>query len=670
MKLWAEIGALKLSLYLKDKVQPELFEKYSSFLIPQATQKLLSECMKEREEQCSGGFQKLFAECKENLIALTCMELAFLEYMMPFSNHVLDCVTCYHTNGVTIELAAKIALGHPDISGAAGKMAEAFQIVRRILVSETEPPNPLYQEFHVDLQLSTFLEDCRFFYLGTEGLNYSYFSKSEQLPRSILYESQFSQMADRIFQMLRQTHTKKEIPVVVISGDKNSGRKFAAKHLAVRLGWNLFLLHSTSTLLEQEKLNEQLGRFYRDAALFEGCICICEIEEFEKKPECLEKLCRQILKFFPDRPLFLTAGKKTVLPQTLKNLVLQITIPDCQTGERLQLWDEFSSVYLKKPVFPYPKAAERMRLNAGQIKQVVKKMQYQKPKDWSLHDVMSDCYKVLDRTSRESANSMLYAYGWEDLKVPAETKQLLNNICMQVEHRKMLFEDWGLKQIYAYGNCVSALFSGPPGTGKTMAAHVIANRLNMEIFQVNLSQIMDKYIGETEKRLEESFQKAEQTSRILFFDEADVLFGRRSEIQDAKDRYANNEVAYILQRLENYQGVVLLATNLLKNIDVAFIRRLRYIVNFPMPDAVCRKEIWNALFSGKLPHKEVDFNFLAERFELSGAVIKNVVWNAAVLAVEEGYVTMKHLVQSLALEYRKMGQLVIREEFGEYADYL
>jgi len=211
---------------------------------------------------------------------------------------------------------------------------------------------------------------------------------------------------------------------------------------------------------------------------------------------------------------------------------------------------------------------------------------------------------------------------------------------------------------------VTMLFSGPPGTGKTMGAEVISRELGLDMYKIDLSTVVSKYIGETEKNLERIFKEAETSNAILFFDEADSLFGKRSEVRDSHDRYANIEIAYLLQRMEAYDGVTILATNLRANLDEAFTRRLQFAVDFPFPEEDYRLRIWQALFPPDVPRSpEIDFGLLAHRFRLAGGNIKNIIVSAAYLAASDGgLVRMRHLLHGTRRELRKMGKLVDEED--------
>ncbi len=251
-------------------------------------------------------------------------------------------------------------------------------------------------------------------------------------------------------------------------------------------------------------------------------------------------------------------------------------------------------------------------------------------------------------------------YTWDDIILPADQLTLLREIVATVRGRATVMEAWGVGQKLAASKGVTTLFDGPPGTGKTMAAEVIANDLNLDLYKIDLSTVVSKYIGETEKNLERIFSEAQSSNAILFFDEADALFGKRSEVKDAHDRYANIETSYLLQRMEAYDGVTILATNLRANLDEAFTRRLQFAVDIPFPEEEYRLRIWTTLFPPDVPRApDLDFALLARRFKLAGGSIRNIIVAAAFLAAaDDSPVTMRHLLHATRRELQKMGRLV------------
>ena len=252
--------------------------------------------------------------------------------------------------------------------------------------------------------------------------------------------------------------------------------------------------------------------------------------------------------------------------------------------------------------------------------------------------------------------------------LPDEQKIELRDICNQAKYRYLVQEEWGFNQKLSLGKGLTVLFAGQPGTGKTMAADVIAHELQLDLYKIDLSQVVSKYIGETEKNLNRIFTAATHSNAILLFDEADALFGKRSEVKDAHDRYANIETSYLLQKMEEYDGVAILTTNLQSNMDEAFIRRLRFIIEFTMPGVKERQRIWQQIFPPQVPRSpELDFKFLARQFEISGAVIRNIALRSAYLAANDGgIVTMNHLLQSVRREYQKMGKILMTEALEHY----
>lgn len=249
-------------------------------------------------------------------------------------------------------------------------------------------------------------------------------------------------------------------------------------------------------------------------------------------------------------------------------------------------------------------------------------------------------------------------YTWADIVLPADTLAQLHEICQRVTHRHRVLGAWGFAAKLSLGKGVNALFAGPSGAGKTMAAEIIANELGLDLYKIDLSAVVSKYIGETEKNLARIFTAAENANAILFFDEADALFGKRSEVSDAHDRYANIEISYLLQKMEEYDGVAILATNLRQNLDNAFLRRLAFAVHFPFPDEESRLQIWQGVWPAVLPlGEDVDLALLARQFKVAGGNIKNIALAAAYLAATDGApVSMSHLLHAASREHEKIGR--------------
>lgn len=253
--------------------------------------------------------------------------------------------------------------------------------------------------------------------------------------------------------------------------------------------------------------------------------------------------------------------------------------------------------------------------------------------------------------------------GWDDLALPAADKRLLRQIADQVARRMTVYDDWGFRARMNRGLGISVLFSGESGTGKTMAAEVIANELQLLLYRIDLSAVVSKYIGETEKNLRKLFDAAEDGGAILFFDEADALFGKRSAVKDSHDRYANIEINYLLQRIESYRGLAILATNMKGALDNAFLRRLRFIINFPVPAAPQRKAIWQKVFPPETHTEGLDYDRLA-RLNLTGGLIHNVALNAAFLAAQNGTtVTLPLVLTAARAEFRKLDRPINEGDF-------
>jgi hypothetical protein len=264
------------------------------------------------------------------------------------------------------------------------------------------------------------------------------------------------------------------------------------------------------------------------------------------------------------------------------------------------------------------------------------------------------------------------AVGFGDLVLPADTMAQLKELLTRARYREQVLDVWKMGGPSARRRGLTALFAGPSGTGKTMAAEVLASELGLDLYMVDLATVVDKYVGETEKNLDRIFAEAERVNGVILFDEADALFGKRSEVSDAHDRYANVEVAYLLQRMELFDGIAILATNLRANLDEAFTRRLDSLVDFPEPEADYRRQLWERSLGSTMPRTDdLDLGFLAQSFKLSGGAIRNIVVAAAYASAEAGRpLEMGDLVRATQREYTKLGRMVVESEFGPYYGFL
>ncbi len=290
----------------------------------------------------------------------------------------------------------------------------------------------------------------------------------------------------------------------------------------------------------------------------------------------------------------------------------------------------------------------------------------------TMTDLYSACRLQSNRKLATLAQKITPHYRLDDIVLPGDRLRQLREICNYVKYRSLVYDEWGFERKLSLGKGLNVLFSGSSGTGKTMAAEIMAGELGLDLYKIDLSQVVSKYIGETEKNLSKIFKEAEASNAILFFDEADALFGKRSEVKDAHDRYANIETGYLLQKMEEYEGITILATNLRHNMDEAFVRRMQFIVDFPFPDEFHRHKIWKVHFPKEVPcGDDINLEFLARQFRLAGGNIKNIVINASFLAAaNDKRIDMAHLIHATMREFQKMGKLCVKGDFGKYYDLL
>jgi ATP-dependent 26S proteasome regulatory subunit len=346
-------------------------------------------------------------------------------------------------------------------------------------------------------------------------------------------------------------------------------------------------------------------------------------------------------------------------------------IPSYET--RKQLWEvHLDGRFLVEDSVDISALANKFRFSGGQIRDAVTTAHNLALGRGEERIGMLDLYQACRAHSNQRlahlAQKIHPHYTWEDIVLPRDELRQLREIVNYVRYRPFVYGDWGFDRKLSLGKGLNVLFGGPPGTGKTMAADIIAGELGLDLYKIDLSMVVSKYIGETEKNLNRIFSEAETSNSIVFFDEADALFGKRSEVRDSHDRYANVEIAYLLQKMEEYEGIVILATNLRQHLDEAFVRRMHFTLEFPLPEEEYRRRIWEITFPTEAPRSEdLDLDFLAQRLKLAGGSIRNIILAAAFLAADDGRVIgMEHLVRATKREFQKMGKLVVKSDFGEY----
>ncbi|MCL2399765.1 MAG: ATP-binding protein [Defluviitaleaceae bacterium] len=448
---------------------------------------------------------------------------------------------------------------------------------------------------------------------------------------------------DELSQFLtKYLDSKADMPIVVsINGDNGSGRKFLLSRLAHTLGCPLFL----ADLSQEINFDELMFSAEMNSAI----ICVENVKDSAQVTKLIQNL----------GILFAIESDGVTFPDSREYLILRREIPILRDSDKKQIMNPLlKNIEFEEGIQPLTEPG-LAHLNIGALQILAGKLKVE-----SLSSKNFVSKEVFRRTMREMTlhpvpgtslgESGIYL---KDVILPTGQSLQLAEINAFIKCRKQIYQEWGFEKKLPWGRGISVLFYGAPGTGKTMAAAALSNESGLPLLRVDISQVVSKYIGETQKNIGKIFDGATKNDCILFFDEADALFARRGDAGDAQDKHANAETAYLLQRVEQYDGICILATNLFQNFDEAFRRRVGYMLHFPMPDEKQRHGIWQGIFPGEAPVGDLDYGFLARQLELSGASIKNSVVHAAYLAaVNETEITMKYVLLGAKNEYVKLGK--------------
>lgn len=476
------------------------------------------------------------------------------------------------------------------------------------------------------------------------------------------------------------THPKEEQTVyIAVTGILHSGRKLLVEHAAAKLKKKVIFVDFT-VLLGMEDGAGELDRLCFYARMLDAQVCLIEYEtakrysdeDWRDEGRAVPAEAGQWLAVCGRRygiRFFATASQDFGGVEQTGQLWACVAVEEPDAALLLALWNFFLERYGCANINA-SEMAGRYRLNAGDIKYVFDMAQciaasYNR-KQIAPEDIVAAVKGSSKKLLGAYADALKTDIGWQELVVDEDTMTQLRYIENRLKYKNVVGGTWGFDRKISYGKGICTLFYGPAGTGKTMAAKVLANELGLALYRVDLSRMVSKYIGETQKHISALFEHAKNTNALLFFDEADALFAKRTEVGDAHDRNANSEVAHLLQKLEEYDGISILATNLKDNIDNAFKRRIKYMIHFRMPDVKTRTLLWQKMLPNQAPvDEDLDLAFFAEKFELSGSEIKDAMLHAAYMAAADGMgIGNRHIMEAVRLSFAKYGKVLSKENFG------
>ena len=483
-------------------------------------------------------------------------------------------------------------------------------------------------------------------------------------------------IAKGICKYLKST-TKNHTAYYYIEGCEGIGKKSIVNRACDILNKNLVYFDFKDYISnDKQKFTESMMCAYRQALMCSGYLCLDNFQALINEDSISKKYIEFILNSASNfsKAVFILSSQEVLFGQYLKDCIfMDVKLEDLKNEEKFKIWSKSLKGLKTDKDLDVHELANKFSFTPLQINNTIndaKKMskwKYNRPIDKLM--ICEAAYNQVSGNLSDKATLIRKKHTWDELVLQKDQKEILKRACNHIKYKHVVYDEWGMGKRVLYGRGLSVLFAGPPGTGKTMAAQVIANELGLEIYKVDLSKVISKYIGETEKNLGEVFESAKKSNVILLFDETDALFGKRTEVKDSHDKNANVETSYLLQKMEEYDGITIMTTNFLENIDKAFFRRITYVVHFTFPDVASRKEIWKKMYTKGIPlSKDIDFDYLSKRFEIAGGSIKNVVINSSFMAAaESNKVEMKHILRALEYEIKKQGKIVSKTDFGEYA---
>ena len=482
-----------------------------------------------------------------------------------------------------------------------------------------------------------------------------------------------NEMRDQTIRLVEQCFSRGEAPLrplIHLYGKAGSGRRAIASYASQHIGLPLLVADVNRMPAEMNRV-DALWRLGRESLLVPAVLLIEGFDTLlaENRSAELVALLRAVASY---SPLTFLSGTHHWTTDRPMQLFLSLECPVPNSTDRMQHWrQQLLENGYELGADELVELSSKFNFNEGQIRQTVAAARCRAY--WDNPSLPQLNAKLLSQVACSVAAPNLSGlarnirpcHSWSDIVLPQAQLKQLREIVAHVKRAQVVFDEWGFDRKFSYGRGVTTLFEGPSGTGKTMAAGILSAELGLDLYKIDLSSVVSKYIGETEKNLNRVFAEAQESNAILFFDEADALFGKRSEVKDAHDRYANLETAYLLQRMEEYSGVVILASNMKQNMDDAFVRRLRFILHFPFPNDRDRELIWRKSFPAGAPlGKDVDFRWLARKLEVTGGNIKNISLRAAFIAIDrQSPIDMSCLTEAATREIEKIGKIMTIGEF-------
>ncbi|MCW5312740.1 AAA family ATPase [Nostoc sp. KVJ3] len=469
-------------------------------------------------------------------------------------------------------------------------------------------------------------------------------------------------LAERVSVVWSQAYKVNSLPIVQLCGVETTSKRCIAATICQLQGLNLWVMPAQVIPLVPSEL-DNLIRLWTRETILSKCALLIDCNDLDTND--IARL-NAIARFIERTQGFLivTSRERIGLGQ---RLVVNFDVHQPTSKEQGAVWQDALGSIAPQINGQVKTLVDQFNLSAATIRAACAEAagQLAQTPENDITSILWDACRVQARPRLDELAQRIEPSGdWEDLVLPEAQKQILREIAAHVRQRSTVYNNWGFAAKSARGLGISALFAGASGTGKTLGAEVLAQKLRLDLYRIDLSSVVSKYIGETEKNLRRVFDAAEQGGVILLFDEADALFGKRSEVKDARDRYANIEVSYLLQRMESYPGLAVLTTNLKSAIDTAFLRRIRFVVQFPFPDTTQRAEIWRRVFPADTPTADLDALQLA-RLNVAGGNIRNIALNAAFLAADTGEaVQMKHVLRAAQTEYSKLEKPLTDAEVG------